>query len=154
MSRNWESYIDRAIRQAIEDGKMDNKPGQGQPLRLDEDKHTPPELRMAHKLLKDNDLLPDWMLRSRDLETRQEKLAAQMEKAVRQYQTRKAAAAAEGDPYAVEIAWKKTQDSLREAVESFNKAVLSYNLQLPPGVAHRPFIDLERALARLLDTAE
>lgn len=150
MRRDWESYIDRAIRQAIGDGRMDDKPGHGQPLRLDDDKHTPPELRMAHKILKDNELLPDWVMLAGELDSRRDQLTARVEKAAHQYQARAAAVPPGGDSYGVEVAWKTTQATLCEAVDQFNKAVLAYNLQLPPGVTHKPFFDLERTLARLL----
>lgn len=122
MRRDWESYIDRAIRQAIGDGKMDNKPGHGQPLRLDDDRHTPPELRMAHKILKDNELLPDWVMLAGELNSRRDQLTGRVEKAAHQYQTRAAAAMPGGDSYRVDLAWKTTQTALREAAEQVQQS--------------------------------
>ncbi len=40
------------IREALERGEFDNLPGAGAPLNLEADAHVPPELRMAHTLLK------------------------------------------------------------------------------------------------------
>lgn len=138
MPRDWESYIDRAIRQAINDGKMTDNPGKGEPLRLGDDKHTPPELRMAHKILKDNDLTPDWMMQSRELDTKRDQLEERVQRTAKTYASKTAAE------------WEKAREVLRQAVESFNKAVLSYNLKVPPGVTHKPFFDLERELAKHL----
>jgi len=56
-----DSLIDEIIKDAIEQGKFSNLHGQGKPLQLPDETHIPQELRMAHKLLKENDLAPDWM---------------------------------------------------------------------------------------------
>jgi hypothetical protein len=46
------------ILEALEGGLFDDLPGKGQPLRLEDDSHVPPELRMAYKILKMADCLP------------------------------------------------------------------------------------------------
>jgi hypothetical protein len=49
------------IKEAIERGDFDNLPGQGQPLRLEDLSHVPPELRAAYSILKHNGFLPEEM---------------------------------------------------------------------------------------------
>ena len=44
---------DEAIRKAMEEGKFDNLPGKGKPLKLDEDPFEDPEWRLANKMLKE-----------------------------------------------------------------------------------------------------
>lgn len=46
------------IREAVERGDLDNLPGQGQPLTLEDDSHLDPELRMAYKVLKNAGYTP------------------------------------------------------------------------------------------------
>lgn len=46
------------ILEAIENGLFDNLQGQGQPLKLEDESHIPPDLRMAYKILKNADCLP------------------------------------------------------------------------------------------------
>lgn len=46
------------IRQAIEAGELDNLPGCGQPLRLDDDRLVPEALRVAYRLLKNAGCVP------------------------------------------------------------------------------------------------
>ncbi|MEF8823190.1 MAG: DnaJ family domain-containing protein [Desulfohalobiaceae bacterium] len=43
------------IRQAQREGELDNLPGEGQRLELDDDSHIPSELRMAYRILKNAD---------------------------------------------------------------------------------------------------
>lgn len=46
------------IREAAERGELDNLPGAGQPLELDDDRMVPQELRMAYRILKNANCLP------------------------------------------------------------------------------------------------
>ena len=46
------------ILEAIEAGLFDDLEGKGQPLKLEDDSHVPPELRMAYKIMKMADCLP------------------------------------------------------------------------------------------------
>ena len=47
-----QQIAENKIREAQRDGELDNLPGEGQPLRLDDDSHIPSELRMAYRILK------------------------------------------------------------------------------------------------------
>ena len=46
------------IQQSIKRGDLDNLPGRGEPLQLDDDSHVPPELRAAYRLLKNAGFVP------------------------------------------------------------------------------------------------
>jgi hypothetical protein len=67
----FSKLADNRIREAIEAGDFDDLQGKGQPLNLEEDSHVPPELRMAYKILKNADCLPQ------ELALRQEVLQLQ-----------------------------------------------------------------------------
>ena len=58
MFPGFEKIIESRIKKAQEEGAFENLPGRGQPLRLEEDRHIPEDLRMAHKVLKNADCLP------------------------------------------------------------------------------------------------
>ncbi len=49
---------EKRIEDAIKAGMFDNIPGQGKPLRLEDDSHIVPELRMAYKILRNAGCLP------------------------------------------------------------------------------------------------
>lgn len=53
-----DQWAERHIRDAQQQGEFDNLPGSGEPLRLDDDAHVPPELRAAYRLLKNAGCLP------------------------------------------------------------------------------------------------
>ena len=50
--------VEQRIQKAQEDGVFDNLPGQGQPLKLDDDLGIPEDLRLAFKILKNAHCLP------------------------------------------------------------------------------------------------
>ncbi len=66
----FESLAERRIAQAIANGELDDLPGAGKPLDLDDDALVPEEWRMAHRILKNAGYAPEevrkpWLLRLR-----------------------------------------------------------------------------------------
>lgn len=53
--------VENQILKAQERGAFDNLAGSGKPISLEENPYEPPELRMAFKILKDNDFAPHWI---------------------------------------------------------------------------------------------
>lgn len=123
------ALIDEQIQDAMRKGHFDDLPGTGKPLKLDADAHTPEHLRMAHKLMRDNDVMPDWIAQGRELDTARTQLAAQIQRAARL-----------NAPAALE--------AVRAAAKKYNQQLLSYNLKVPPGVAHKPHVDIEAELRK------
>jgi hypothetical protein len=99
----------------------------GKPLDLGDDPHTPDDLKLAYKMLRDNDMIPDWILEARELDDTRGQLISRIQ-AARRVGTVSAA--------------------LRDDVTQFNKRILSFNLKVPAGVKHKLFVDIERELAR------
>src|SRR5260221_6764096 len=77
---NLESIIgriaERKIQEAIEEGQFDNLPGKGKPIVFDDDPATPPELRMANKILKNAGVLPEWVQVQKDIQAERDEIAA------------------------------------------------------------------------------
>lgn len=136
------TLIDEIILDAMRKGEFADLPGQGRPLQLDDEAYVPSHLRMAHKLLRDNDLAPDWIMQGRELEAARAALLTSLGRAAGQYRQTKAAAP-----------WHKALASARVDAERYNRQVTSYNLKLPRGVAHQAHLNVEREADRLLDTA-
>ena len=56
--RCFQKIAERRIKEAIEDGLLDNLPGAGKPLALGDDSHLPEDLRLAYKILKNAGFVP------------------------------------------------------------------------------------------------
>ncbi len=58
MFPGFEKIIESRIKKAQDEGAFEDLPGSGQPLNLEDDRHIPEDLRLAHKVLKNADCLP------------------------------------------------------------------------------------------------
>jgi hypothetical protein len=54
----YQKIIEKKIQEAINNGEFDNLPGQGKPLKLDDESRVPDDLRLAYKVLKNANCLP------------------------------------------------------------------------------------------------
>ncbi|HLU11226.1 MAG TPA: DnaJ family domain-containing protein [Oceanobacillus sp.] len=146
--------IDEIIKDAQRKGEFANLPGQGKPLKLDEDANTPPHMRMAYKILKENDLAPDWIVQGQTLDRTREALLENLRSAARDYRGKLNDALRSAQPeqerQRVEKAWKRKQDMLRDDVKKYNREVLSYNLKVPQGVTHKAVLNIDQELGKLI----
>jgi DnaJ homolog subfamily C member 28 len=134
----WESAIDQAIRKAMEAGEFKNLPGEGKPLDLNDDANTPADLQLAYKIMRDNGIAPDWVAQGRELETKQTQWCARLKSVYAAYQQ-------SGN----ETIWQADWAKFSEEANRLNREILSYNLKLPSGVAHRALMDMKRELERI-----
>lgn len=71
-----EMLAERRIREAMDRGELDDLPGAGRPLMLDDDSHVPPSLRAAYRVLKNAGFLPPELQWRREVEAAEALLAA------------------------------------------------------------------------------
>lgn len=81
---------EKKIQEAIEEGKFDNLPGKGKPLPIHDDALTPPDMRMANRILKNANVLPDWMQLQKDIEAERKEVVALRIRLTRENQSRRA----------------------------------------------------------------
>jgi DnaJ homolog subfamily C member 28 len=148
------SPVERAIQRAIAEGLFDNLPGTGKPLnwRAHEESHTPREMRMANKIMKDHDVAPSWMMLGQALNDREGKITAELKRGLKAYQGALQDAERRGDlgrRQRVMQAWERLLATFEEAAARYNRNVLTYNVMIPPGLDRREFINIERELEKL-----
>lgn len=71
-----DEMAEQTIQQAVADGMLDNLPGQGRPLALDDDSLVPEHLRMAHRILKNAGFAPPAVIDRKSIEA----LGAELER--------------------------------------------------------------------------
>ncbi len=74
MFPGFEQIIESRIKKAQADGAFENLPGSGKPLELEDDRHIPEELRMAHKILKNADYTPPEVQLRKEIRTTEDLL--------------------------------------------------------------------------------
>lgn len=124
-------FLDEIIRAAINRGEFHDLSGAGKPLDLTEDPHTPEHLRLAHKILKDNDLVPEWIADAREVDAARTAWIEALRSTWRAGR------------------WPADRERLEEAARQINRRILTFNLKAPRGIPHRHMIDVAREVERL-----
>ncbi len=140
----WTQIIaERKIRDAIDAGEFDNLPGKGKPVVIDTDPFTPPHLRIANRILKNAEALPEWIQLERDIQREIAALAPTRERSLRALRAAKNSASRE------RIA-TRLRDTMRENLDLINTMVLTYIYNAPQS-AQKPFrrYTLQKELADL-----
>jgi hypothetical protein len=71
--------VEEQIRKARERGDFDNLAGAGKPIDLEENPFEPAEMRMAYKILKENDFAPYWIELGKEIDAALDKLQKEIE---------------------------------------------------------------------------
>lgn len=150
-NEKWQSEIERAIQDMLEEAQQQGFSGQGKPLRLDDDQYVPDDQRMAYKIMKDNDIPPEWITQGKALERKREKFFDALYQAVRIYQDDLQHAVDANARDKAKARWARKRASLAEQCANYNDEVLSYNLKVPDGIPHRRTLNFERELEKALN---
>lgn len=149
---SWvEIIVDRKIRDAQEEGAFDDLPGKGRPLKLDSDPRVPAELRMAYRLMREANVLPDWIEVDREVRRRlarwEERLAEFVRGRERDLRNR-GAAAAPGDR-ALDTIRDRFLRRCAEGLRDLNREIDRLNLIVPTLVQQRAQIPLRERMEEL-----
>jgi hypothetical protein len=129
---DWESLIDRQIREAAEAGAFDDLPYQGERLPLEDDSLAG-EWAMAHRMLRNAGIAPPWIESDKEARALLDRLEALVQRAP----TVRPASRT-----------KVTEDHARLVVEA-NKAIARVNSEAPTDRQHRRPLDPVAERARL-----
>lgn len=152
----WDSLIDQQLRKLLDEGQLQNLPGEGKPLKLDDDSNIPSDSRMAFKIMKDNDIHPPWITEAKDIDSRREAILKHLNTAIRGYKGALNDAALLTNMDGVKLRdnaeqrWQMTRRQLLDAAATLNKLVLNCNLKLPQGIKHKAPINIEKEIAEAL----
>lgn len=64
----FESLTEKKLREAIENGELDDLPGKGEPIDLRENPFEDPDLRTVHRLLRNAGFAPAWIEERKDID--------------------------------------------------------------------------------------
>jgi hypothetical protein len=121
----WDSLIERMVREAAANGSFDNLPGAGRPQDLTDDLLVPEDLRMVHRILKNGGYALPWMERRKDLEAERARIHRELSRGAD-----------------VETALTR----FRAAAQVLNRRLTLHNVELPRGAVPAPLVDIEDAV--------
>jgi hypothetical protein len=131
---DWETLIERQIRQAMEEGRFDNLPHQGEPLPNDDNPYAG-DWGLAYHVLRNAGVAPPWV---------------EADKEVRQLLERRDAilARAASGPAPSPFARSRDRAALEQLVTAINAAIARVNAEAPTDRQHRRPLALDDTLAR------
>lgn len=136
-----ESAVEKLIREAMEQGEFDNLQGKGKPIDLRENPYEDPDLRTAHRLLRNAGFAPAWLEERKDIDARLEEARVTLTRAWSIYGGVK-----QGETHPE---WVRNLNEFRELVAELNNRIRLYNLKAPSVVFHRRKIDEERLIQEI-----
>ena len=146
--------VEEKITDAMERGEFDNLPGAGKPLRLEHDRLVPPEYRLAYRIMRDNDVLPDWVILQREIDHLIQRARDDLDAAVQYFLQVETELA---DKHGVENVQRRLRardvrdealSAFRACVPEINKKIALFNLKVPAVHLTRDLLDESRELRR------
>ena len=148
------SLIDKQLAEARERGEFENLPGEGKPFNFEADRLVPLEQRLAYKVMRDNDIQPNWISLQKEIESDVQQAHKKLQRAKRFYQ--KAFSSLDGrrdidsvrQRFQAEDQWNAAKEQFRHEITRINKKIASYNLQVPALHLTRNLVDPDAEFAK------
>jgi hypothetical protein len=153
--KDWESEVEKAMREAMEQGKFDNLKGKGKPQDLSVNPYLNPADEMAFKMLQDAGYAPDWIEDDKAVRAEIEKARATLARAWAYRRERLTTLALQTGPIAeaerarLEESWRKAQSNFAEQVAALNRRIRDYNLKAPSSTLHRLPLRVDEEIRRI-----
>jgi len=142
------------LNKAMEQGDFDHLEGAGKPLALDENPFEPIELRMAHKILKDNGYAPYWIEINKEINA----LQAELDKEVAYFKKYTQIVFSENRSGLAISHYEQKKKTFyrqcREQLEIIAKKILDYNLHCPVSTLGKSNFDVEVEMRRIVEEVE
>ncbi len=135
--RTFHTLVEQRVAQAMADGLFDNLPGQGQPLKLDDDALVPEEYRAGFRLLKANGFAPPWIEARREIADERARLAVWLARANQRWPRL--------DPSARAALRAEYQQKLAD----LQRMILTHNLSAPAGAGQVEGVRVAEELRKL-----
>src|ERR1700686_1026410 len=136
--KHWESLIDQKIREAMEQGEFDDLPGKGKPVDTSENPFEDPELRLAHRMLRNVGFAPSWIEERKDINSEFENARNHLSRARTVLQK---ALGTENERGAT-ARWEQALTLFREQAGELNQRIVAWNLKVPAAGFQRRLIDI------------
>ena len=147
--REWESAVEKSIREAIERGEFENLSGKGKPQDLSINPFVPEEMRQTFRILQNAGVAPDWIEQDKDIRAEKNALEKMLHDQAHWFQVWQAQLRTLA-PDQLVAEYKHLANSrdqilmrYRERAATLNKVIDVFNLKAPSGTFHHKRIQIE-----------
>lgn len=148
MRNDWDNLIEDLIQDGKEKGFFDNLPGKGKPLNLNRSPYGA-ERRLAHDLMKQNDMTPAWIMNRNDIRAKIDALRDEMQRVWVRHEREWRVIQ---DPHhrdSLTLSWDDACQRWLKQIKKLNQQIGDYNLKRPIDNMELVKLDLERELKRI-----
>ena len=139
--------IEDHIRKAIEEGKFDDLPGKGKPIRWDDNPFVEADWQLAFRMLRNAGFALPWMDARKEIEAQLEAARAALKRAWEWKQI----AMTDGQPPAfLEEEWQRALGVYREQIAEINHRIFDYNLEVPLPRFQRQTVDADAEITEVM----
>jgi DnaJ homolog subfamily C member 28 len=139
--------IEELLRQAMEEGKFDNLPGKGKPLRLDENNpHVNSDWELAYHIIKEAGYTLPWIETLHEIEN---DLDIARHELLRAWNWRNKSLSADFPKIYVNAEWEGALEVFQDKLDQLNKRIRDYNLEVPNARFQRPVLYFEQEVEKI-----
>lgn len=139
--------VDEIILQAMQEGKFDQLPGKGKPLKIEDNPHEDPSWRLAHHILKTSGFSIPWIESLHDIENTFNSIEADLQIAWGHYVDSSTNGQATDE---CKAHWQRATQAFRERIVDLNINIRKVNLVVPASQFQLPLIDAEREISKVI----
>ena len=141
--------IEELLRKAIEEGKFDDLPGKGKPLRLDEiNPHADSDWELAYHIIKEGGFTLPWIETIREIEKEIEAARKEVQHAWKWYVIY---LSAEAPKEKILPEWESALKRFKHKLDNLNKHIRDYNLEVPNAHFQRPLLSYEKEIDKIIN---
>jgi DnaJ family protein C protein 28 len=146
---------DDHIEKAMEAGAFDNLPGAGKPLQLEHDRLVPEEYRLAYRIMRDNDIQPEWIMLQKGIIAATEQARRALWQTAQRYYTVQEKLQGQQDYHSVSQRLAvmderdEAKEAFRQAAHKINQQVRQFNLKVPFSHLTRDLLDADHEIGRV-----
>jgi hypothetical protein len=148
--KHWESLVDQKIREAMEQGEFDDLPGTGEPIDISVNPFEDPEMRLAHRMLRNAGFAPSWIEERKDIDAELEIARTQLARGWTIQQNARGTKNERG----AQARWEKAATSFRAQAAELNQRIAAWNLKIPAAGFQRRLIDIEKEVRQVEQPGE
>ena len=139
--------IEELMRRAMEEGKFNDLPGKGKPLRLEADNpHADPEWELAYKILKESGYSLPWIETIHEIEADIEVARKDLRRA---WKWRIIYLSADVPDEKASLEWTSALEGFKIKLTALNKRIRDYNLQVPNARFQRPVLNYDGEVRKI-----
>jgi hypothetical protein len=127
----WADLVSKRIEEAMRRGDFENLRGQGKPMRLEQEPFVPEEQQMANRILKNNDMTPNWIAERKEMLRALESWRAEFQRIVGEAQRAWGTASDDARRVQVRESWARWLARWEDEIVDLNRRIGTFNLKQP-----------------------